>query len=95
MLDRARIWGRRVGIIEQGTVAGQYEKVTEEFLEFEEAFNSGVSLDKKKEAGDIVVALTMWAELEGFTLEECFDLAMTKNESRTGKMIEGVFVKDD
>jgi NTP pyrophosphatase (non-canonical NTP hydrolase) len=44
--------------------------------------------------GDMVVVLTNLAELEGMSIEDCIDSAYTEISARTGKMINGTFVKD-
>ena len=44
--------------------------------------------------GDQVVTLILAAELAGTTLEECLALAYAEIKGRTGKMIDGTFVKD-
>ena len=44
--------------------------------------------------GDMVVVLTNLAHLEGFTIEEAIDSAYSVISKRTGKMINGTFVKD-
>ena len=45
--------------------------------------------------GDMVVVLTNLAHIEGFTIEDCIDAAYTQIAARTGKMINGTFVKDE
>lgn len=44
--------------------------------------------------GDQVVTLILAAELVGTTLEECLALAYAEIKGRTGKMVNGTFVKD-
>ena len=44
--------------------------------------------------GDQVVTLILAAELAGTTLEECLALAYAEIKNRTGKMVDGTFVKD-
>lgn len=43
--------------------------------------------------GDAVVVLTILAEMHGVTIEECIETAWSEIKDRTGKMIDGVFVK--
>jgi len=57
-------------------------------------------LDQDKEEimdaiGDMVVVLTNLAHLQGFEIEECIDSAYNVIAARTGKMINGTFVKDE
>ena len=45
--------------------------------------------------GDMVVVLTNMAHLGGTTIEECIDSAYKVISKRTGKMVNGTFVKDE
>ena len=42
----------------------------------------------------MVVVLTNLAHLEGYTIEQCIKSAYDVINKRTGKMINGTFVKD-
>ena len=53
--------------------------------------NEGEQLDA---IGDMVVVLTNLAELLGLSIEECVESAYDVISKRTGKMINGTFVKD-
>ena len=44
--------------------------------------------------GDAVVVLTNLAELVGVPIEECIEAAYDEIKNRTGKMVNGTFVKD-
>jgi len=43
----------------------------------------------------MIVVLTNLAHLEGFEVEDCIDSAYQEIAFRTGKMINGTFVKDE
>ena len=43
----------------------------------------------------MVVVLTNLAHLEGYDIERCIDSAYEVISKRTGKMINGTFVKDE
>ena len=45
--------------------------------------------------GDMVVVLTNLAELGNTSIEACVDSAYDVISKRTGKMVNGTFVKDD
>ena len=45
--------------------------------------------------GDILVTVTMQAEAWNFTMEECVQAAYDVIKRRTGKMVDGKFVKDN
>lgn len=53
--------------------------------------------DKEKqinECGDVIVTLILTSAKLGFTLEEALQSAYTKISNRTGKTVNGVFIKD-
>ena len=66
----------------------------------EEAGELAVALlkDNDKEIkdaiGDMVVVLTNLASLRGFKIEDCINHAYNEIANRTGKMVNGTFVKD-
>ena len=45
--------------------------------------------------GDMVVVLTNMAHLGGTTIEKCIDEAYKVIAKRTGKMVNGTFIKDE
>ena len=45
--------------------------------------------------GDMVVVLTNLAHLGGVSIEHCIDSAYKVIAKRTGKMVNGTFVKDE
>ena len=49
----------------------------------------------KDGVGDTVVTLIGVCEMYGFTMEECLQMAYDTISKRSGKMIDGVFVKDN
>jgi NTP pyrophosphatase (non-canonical NTP hydrolase) len=44
--------------------------------------------------GDMVVVLTNLAKLKGYNIEDCIDSAYQVIAERTGRMVNGTFVKD-
>jgi NTP pyrophosphatase (non-canonical NTP hydrolase) len=44
--------------------------------------------------GDCVVVLTNLAKLKGYNIEDCINSAYDVIAKRTGKMVNGTFVKD-
>ena len=45
--------------------------------------------------GDMVVVLTNLAKLRGHNIEDCITSAYNVIKSRTGKMVDGTFVKSE
>lgn len=89
--DQIRKWAQEKGIIGHGTTDGQYDKFVEEVLKVEEAYNGNGDLPS--EMGDVIVTLTLLAELQGYSIESCIQKAIDKNANRKGEMKNGQFVK--
>ncbi len=104
-------WGKEKGILDKATPLAQAKKTLEEVKELLEAceaqkdgkeyfYNSkGVRVKTDEELcdalGDIFVTIILGAELQGFKLENCLESAYNVISKRTGKMINGVFIKSD
>jgi len=73
----------------------QLGKFEEESVEFMDAVHSGDVDDIRDELGDVLVTLVIQANLWGLNLTECLDEAYNKISVRTGRMVDGVFVKDE
>jgi len=88
-------WAQRKGIFKNGTVPGQYKKFIEEAGELGES----LLLDDRDqfvlECGDVLVTLALLAEMKETNLAHCLEQAYNKINKRTGKMVGGVFVKDE
>lgn len=90
-------WGHDKNIIGEngkGTRYAQAEKVLEETLETHMAVHTNDLREVKDGIGDTVVTLILLANMYGWTLEECLQVAYDVIAKRTGKMVNGVFVKD-
>ena len=62
-------------------------------IEFE-TVNKNKLDETKLEIGDVLVTLAIMANQIESTLDECFNLAYDKIKNRTGKTINGTFIKD-
>lgn len=89
-------WGKEKGILDKSDPYRQFDKMKEEVDEFAvELANPESSLEAKElELGDIVVTAILEARLLGTDLEACMWKAYNKISKRTGKMVDGQFVKD-
>ena len=92
--DLIREWAKQRGLYEKGNSHTQYVKLQEEAGELAKALLSNDKPEVIDAIGDMVVVLTNLAHLEGFTIEEAIDSAYSVISKRTGKMINGTFVKD-
>ena len=109
-LNRTLTWAKNKGILDNGNALAQNEKTKEETQETWEALfakKHGVqkyvnkkgklvnSEDEIKDGlGDQFVTLILQAELAGYDLFDCLEDVLTIIEQRTGKMVNGQFVKD-
>jgi NTP pyrophosphatase (non-canonical NTP hydrolase) len=94
MFDLIRQWASDRDIYSKGDIKTQLIKLYEETGELSKAV-----LDNDKEGivdaiGDSIVVLTNLAEFAGTTVETCMQSAYDEISSRTGRMINGTFVKD-
>ena len=103
-------WAVEKGILEKATPLAQANKTLEEVQELLEAVSEQekehyfftntkgkevITADEIKDAlGDILVTIIIGTELQGLKLEDCLESAYNVISKRTGKMVDGVFVKD-
>jgi NTP pyrophosphatase (non-canonical NTP hydrolase) len=92
--DLIRSWAAERGIYQTGNSHTQYVKLMEEAGELAQALLKKDKPEIQDAIGDMVVVLTNLAYQEGFEIEDCIDAAYTEIAARTGKMINGTFVKD-
>jgi len=89
-----RDWAKQRGLYDKGNAHTQYVKLQEEAGELAKALLKDDQEEVIDAIGDMVVVLTNLAYQEGFEIENCIDAAYTEIAARTGKMINGTFVKD-
>ncbi len=92
--DDIRTWATVRGLYEKGDPNTQYVKLQEEAGELAKALLKDDQPEVIDAIGDIVVVLTNLAHLRGVTIEECIQSAYEVISKRTGKMVNGTFVKD-
>ena len=92
--DLIRQWAKDRGIYDKGNSHTQYVKLMEEAGELAKALLNKDKPEIVDAIGDMVVVLTNLAHQEGFAIESCIDSAYDVINKRTGKMINGTFVKD-
>ena len=92
--DLIRNWAATRGLYNEGNSHTQYVKLQEEAGELAKALLKNDKPEIIDAIGDIVVVLTNLAHLEGYDIEYCIDEAYKVIAARTGKMINGTFVKD-
>ena len=95
MFNRIRTWAETRGLYEKGNVMVQYVKLQEEAGELAKALLKDDQPEVIDAIGDMVVVLTNLAHQRGVYIETCIQSAYEVINKRTGKMINGTFVKDE
>jgi len=90
-----RDWAGERGLYTKGDTKTQFCKLMEEAGELGRAILKDDKPEFKDAIGDMVVVLTNLAHLGGTTIEDCIDAAYDVISKRTGKMVNGTFVKDE
>ena len=93
--DNIRTWAKERGIYDKGNSHTQYVKLQEEAGELAKALLKNDMPEIKDAIGDMIVVLTNLSELVGLKVEDCVDSAYEVISKRTGKMINGTFVKNE
>jgi NTP pyrophosphatase (non-canonical NTP hydrolase) len=88
-------WAEQKGILQNGTPLAQAHKTWEEVNELEEAIRNDDREEIIDALGDILVTIIIQAEMQGLSLTECLESAYNVISKRTGKMVDGQFVKDN
>lgn len=87
-------WATQKGILEKGTPEAQWDKTLEEVSELLGAIQKNDKPEIIDALGDILVTIIIQAEMQGLSLVECLESAYNVISKRTGKMINGTFIKD-
>lgn len=87
-------WSKDKGL-DKADSSKQFLKVTEEVGEVAAALARSDMEELKDGIGDTIVTLIILAQQNGLTIEECLNQAYSVISRRTGKMVNGVFVKSE
>jgi len=93
--QKIRDWAGTRGLYTKGDTKTQFCKLMEEAGELGRAVLKNDQAEFEDAIGDMVVVLTNLAHLGNTTIENCIDNAYKVISKRTGKMVNGTFVKDD
>ncbi len=85
-------WHHDRNLIDGSTDKDQFLKLMQECGELSDNICKGN--DIADDIGDIVVVLINIAERNGLSISGCMHEAFCDIEGRTGRMVDGVFVKD-
>lgn len=98
LFDSIRQWGRDRGLDKQNSRVQFYTKLVGQDSETQELALALLNEDKPAiidAIGDCVVVLTMIAMQERLKIEDCIASAYDEIKDRKGKLVNGVFVKDE
>lgn len=95
IFELIRNWADKRGIYESGDTKTQLIKLYEEAGELSQGILKNDRDDIIDAIGDCVVVLTNLAKLADVSIETCIQSAYDEISGRTGKMINGTFVKDN
>lgn len=87
-------WAEEKGILSNATPLTQAIKTKEEVDELYHAILDDNRDEIKDAIGDIMVTLIIQCKMQGMDLQDCLESAYNVIKNRTGKMVDGVFVKD-
>ena len=94
MFENIRQWANDRGIYDKGDTKTQLIKLQEEMGELAKATPEKDQAEVIDAIGDMVVVLTNLAHLNNVNIETCIAEAYNVISKRTGKMVNGTFVKD-
>jgi len=93
--DKIRQWANDRNIVAGGTPQAQMLKLTEEVGELAAAVARGKIFDAADGIGDAVVVLTILAAQLDLSIESCIDHAWYEIKDRKGRLVDGVFIKEE
>lgn len=88
-------WARAKGLLTEKNAKNQLLKSFEEMGEVARAVLKNNHEELIDGLGDVLVTLIILAEIKGLTLEVCLAEAYNVIKNRTGKTVDGVFIKNE
>lgn len=88
-------WAEDRNLIKGATRQAQMLKLTEEMGELAAGIAKGNEALVKDSIGDCMVVLTILSAQSGLDIDDCFESAYQEIKGRKGKMVNGVFVKEE
>jgi NTP pyrophosphatase (non-canonical NTP hydrolase) len=87
-------WADDRGLLDNSGAERQALKAGSELGEFYDEILKGNKEKQIMECGDVLVTLVLTSYKLGFDIEDALAAALNKISNRTGKTVDGVFVKD-
>ena len=93
LTENIRAWHHDRNLVHGSTDKDQFAKLIQEAGELSDNICKGK--DVSDDIGDMVVVLINIAERNGLTLTECLQQAWDDIKDRKGRMVDGVFIKEE
>ena len=93
LIEKTSQWHHDRNLIDGATSKDQVLKLIQEVGELSDSVCKGE--DVKDDIGDCIDILINIEEREGTTLEECLAVAYDDIKDRKGRMVDGIFVKEE
>ena len=93
VIEKIKGWHHDRNLIEGATDKDQYMKLIQEAGELSDNICKGK--DIRDDIGDMIVVLINIAERNNLSLTECLEQAWDDIKDRKGRMVDGVFVKEE
>lgn len=87
-------WANKKGILFKENSKNQLLKSFEEMGELSSALLKNDINKIKDSIGDVLVTLIILSEAQETNIEECLNIAWNEIKNRTGKTINGIFLKE-
>lgn len=90
--DKVVNWADERNLISGSTPKDQFHKLIQECAELSDSICKGK--DVRDDVGDVLVVLTIMCRQLGVDIEMCMAKAWDDIKDRKGKMVDGVFIKE-
>ncbi len=95
LINNVLAWADERGLLADGKGAErQALKAMSELGEFADEILKGDKVKQQMELGDVIVTLILTAKKLDLDIEDALGVAYSKIKARTGKTVDGVFIKD-
>lgn len=88
-------WAKDRNLIEGSDLKSQFVKLMEEAGELANSIAKQDDLEFADAIGDMFVVLTIMAAQNGMNIEDCIKRAYNEIKHRKGKMVDGIFIKEE
>tara|TARA_Y100000590_G_scaffold345698_3_gene395525 strand:- start:11744 stop:12142 length:399 start_codon:yes stop_codon:yes gene_type:complete len=93
LISKVILWHRDRNLIDGSSDKDQVLKLAQELGELSDSVCK--NKDIKDDIGDMLVVMLNIVERNGLSLSECLETAYDDIKDRKGKMVDGVFVKEE